>query len=407
MRHALRPVLTVWLAWLLLMMGVNLATPLYAVYAKQFHFSSLVLTAIFATYAVVLVPSLILFGRLSDRIGRRLVIEIGLASAIAGLALFAAAQSTVWLFGARALQGLAVGMIGGAATAALVELDPDDDRRRAALLAGLAQSAGSGLGPITAGLLAQWAPASRQLCYVVLVAATLVAAVLVVRLPESGEGAREPWRIQWPRVPRRARSGFVRVSLTAGVVWATLALFLSIVPSYTGTILKTKNLALLAAVAALALLASAGAQLAERRLAPNVRRDQAIGLALLAAGLVAVVGAGPLGSLPLLIVGALCAGAGHGLAFINAQQELNDLAPSERRGEVTAAFIAAIYTIVAAAVIAAGALDRWLSLPASVGAVSGVLVLLALVAAISDIRPRTLRRRWRPTASSRREATPG
>jgi hypothetical protein len=31
MRHALRPVLTVWLAWLLLMVGVNLATPLYAV----------------------------------------------------------------------------------------------------------------------------------------------------------------------------------------------------------------------------------------------------------------------------------------------------------------------------------------------------------------------------------------
>jgi MFS family permease len=126
--------------------------------------SSLVLTAIFATYAVVLVPSLILFGRLSDRIGRRLVIEIGLASALAGLALFAAAPSTVWLLGARALQRLAVGMIGGAATAALVELDPDGDRRRAALLAGLAQSAGSGLGPIAAGLLAQWAPAPRQPC---------------------------------------------------------------------------------------------------------------------------------------------------------------------------------------------------------------------------------------------------
>ena len=66
--------LKVWAAWLVLMAGANLATPLYAVYARRFDFSSLVLTSIFATYAIVLVPSLILFGRLSDRLGRRPVI---------------------------------------------------------------------------------------------------------------------------------------------------------------------------------------------------------------------------------------------------------------------------------------------------------------------------------------------
>src|SRR5437764_2295503 len=104
------------------MAGANLATPLYAVYARHFHFSSLVLTAIFATYAFVLVPALVLFGRLSDRLGRRRVIALGLATAAGGLALFAAAEGELWLFAARLLQGLAVGMISGAATAALVEL---------------------------------------------------------------------------------------------------------------------------------------------------------------------------------------------------------------------------------------------------------------------------------------------
>jgi cytochrome bd-type quinol oxidase subunit 2 len=53
------PVTIVWLAWLVLMAGANLATPLYAVYAERFHFSSLVLTLVFATYAFALVPSLI------------------------------------------------------------------------------------------------------------------------------------------------------------------------------------------------------------------------------------------------------------------------------------------------------------------------------------------------------------
>src|SRR5581483_6810255 len=140
------------------MAGANLATPLYAVYAHRFGFSSLVLTTIFATYAAVLVPTLVLFGRLSDRVGRRPVVVGGLAVAAGGLALFCFADGPVWLYAARAVQGLAVGMISGAATAALVELDPHGDRRRAALFAGLAQAGGSAAGPMVAGVLAQWAP---------------------------------------------------------------------------------------------------------------------------------------------------------------------------------------------------------------------------------------------------------
>jgi MFS family permease len=400
MQRGFRPVLTVWLAWLILTAGVNLATPLYAVYAQRFDFSSLVLTAIFATYAVVLVPALIVFGRLSDRVGRRLVILLGLAFAIGALALFAAAQTTLWLFGARAVQGLAVGMISGAATAALVELDPDGDRRRAALLAGLAQAGGSAAGPLFAGVVAQWLPAPRQLCFLVALGATALAAVFVLRLPESDDRGREPWRIQRPRVPREIASPFARVSLTAGVVWATVALFLSIVPSYARDILETKNLALLAAIAALALLASSGAQIAARRFAGAGRRDQAIGLVVLAAGLAGVVVAAPLGSLALLASGAAAAGVGHGLAFMNAQQELNEIAPGERRGEVTSAFLACIYAIVALSVVATGVLNEWFSLPFSVDAVAVVLVLLSLAAAAWQMD--ILRGRPRPASTSQR-----
>jgi MFS family permease len=117
-----------------------------------------VLTSIFATYAFVLVPSLVLFERLSDRFGGRPVIVAGLLVACGGLLLFAFAEGESWLYGARALQGLAVGMISGAATAALVELDPQDDRRRAAMFAGLARAGGSAAGPLLADVLAQWAP---------------------------------------------------------------------------------------------------------------------------------------------------------------------------------------------------------------------------------------------------------
>jgi MFS family permease len=381
-----KPLVGLWLVWIVLMSGANLATPLYAVYAADFGFSSLVLTAIFATYAFVLVPSLIVFGRLSDRFGRRPVLFVGLLTACAALAVFAAADGAAWLFAARALQGLAVGMISGAATSALVELDPRQDRRRAALLAGLAQAGGSALGPLFAGVLAQWAPDPLRLCFLVALGTTAAAAAATLALPESSQGTREPWHVDWPRVPREVRADFARVSVTAATVWATVALFLSILPSYVRSTLGTHNLALISVIAAIALLASCCAQIAAQRVAGSRRRDQAVGLALLAAGLGAVIVAAPLSSLALMLVAATAAGAGHGLAFLNAQQELNELAPPQRRGEVTAAFISAIYFLVATAVISTGVLAEWFSLSLSVTIVAATLMTLAAATATWQLR---------------------
>jgi MFS family permease len=272
-------------------------------------------------------------------------------------------------------------MISGAATAALVELDPRASRRRAALGAGLAQAGGSALGPLVAGVLAEWAPYPLQLGYLVTLGLTLVAAGFVLRLPESGERAREPWRPQWPRVPREIRGPFLRVGLTAGAVWATMALFLSIVPSYAESLLSTKNLAAVAAIAAVALVASFVAQALLERIEGSHRRDQAIGCVLVALGLAGVVSAAPSGAAALLVAGSVVAGAGHGIAFLTAQQELNELAPDERRGEVTAAFIACIYFLVATFVIATGLLGSLFSLDAAVESVGAVLLAVALAAA--------------------------
>jgi MFS family permease len=377
MSNALRPSLSVCAAWLVLMAGANLATPLYAVYAERFCFSNLVLTAVFATYAVVLVPALIVFGRLSDRFGRRPVVLIGLGLACVALELFAAADGPGWLFAARAVQGLAVGTISGAATAALVEVDPDGNRRRAALLAGLAQAGGSATGPLLAGVLAEWAPKPLELSYFVGIAATVAAAALILRLPEPVGGDREPWRVQLPRVPEDIRAPFLRVSLTAATVWAAMGLLLSIVPSYAADLLKTDNLALLALIAALALLASCVAQLVVTYRQGQPARDQAVGLGLLGVGLSVLIVGAPLKSLPLMIVGAIAAGFGHGLAFLNAQQELNEVAPQERRGEVTAAFIACIYALLATSVVGAGLLDEYLSLTVAVSVIAACLAALA------------------------------
>jgi MFS family permease len=372
----LRPLLTVFVGWLWVMAGVNLAAPLYAVYADEFGFNGLVLTTVFAMYAGTLVAALLLCGRLADRFGRRPVLLAGLLTGCVALAVFAAATSTGWLYAARGLQGVAVGLISGPATAALVEIDPRRETRRPALLAGLAQAVGSGLGPVLSGCLAEWAPAPLRLSYVVGLAGTLVAVGFTWFLPERATG-REPWRVQWPRVPRGIRSDFLRVGLTAGLVWAALALYLSVVPSYVAELLDTDNLALLGVNSALACFASAGSQIWARGHGRDQHHSQAAGLVLLAVGLVLLVVSSASHSLPVVLTGAIVTGVGHGIAFVHAQHELNTLAPPERRAEVSAAFVCCVYVLVGGSVIGVGLIDQ------AAGLTRGVTVVGILLTAAS------------------------
>jgi MFS family permease len=340
-------------ALFVLVAGANLATPLYAVYRERFGFSSIVLTLVFATYQLVLCPSLLVFGQLSDRLGRRPVIAGGLTVAMAGLALFALARGTGWLFAARAVQGLAVGAASGAATAALVELAPSGAEARAALLSTLAQAGGSAAGPLVGGMLAEWAPAPRTTAFVaglVVTGAVLAGVLALPRMPGPRGGA---WRMQRPSVPPEIRARFARLALTAAAAWAVAGLYLSVVPSYVGSLLDTSNLALEGAIAALMLLASCAAQVVFRR-GGAAERDQSLGLALVVVSLGALVAAFPGHSLTLVLLAAVVGGIGHGMAFLGAQTDVNAIAPPDRRGEVTAAFFVCVYLGVAVSAIGVG-----------------------------------------------------
>ena len=65
----------------LLFFAAAAPSPLYGVYQSRWRFSTIMLTAVFAAYAVLLLATLLVFGRASDYLGRRRVILAGLASA--------------------------------------------------------------------------------------------------------------------------------------------------------------------------------------------------------------------------------------------------------------------------------------------------------------------------------------
>jgi hypothetical protein len=117
--------------------------------------------------------------------------------------------------------------------------------------------------------------------------------------------------------------------------------------------LHSQNLALIGPITAIALACSCLAQIATRRGAPPAHA-QAGGLIALACGMVFLVLAAPTHSAAVLIIGAVLAGVGHGVAFLAAQDDLTRIAPSDQRAEVSAAFYVCIYLGVALPVIGIG-----------------------------------------------------
>src|ERR1700712_2650108 len=82
----------------------------YPLYAAEWHLTPTTTNAIFAVYPIALVVVLIVFGDLSDHIGRRASIVLGLVAMLVGVLLFAVAPSVGWVFVGRAFMGLGVGL---------------------------------------------------------------------------------------------------------------------------------------------------------------------------------------------------------------------------------------------------------------------------------------------------------
>jgi len=168
----------------------TLPTPLYPLYEQAFHFSQIMLTVIYAVYVVGTVTAMFFFGRLSDQVGRRLVVLISLGIAAAGALVCVFAQGTWWLFPARILSGLGIALVSGAATAWIVESEPDANKAAATQIAIGANSLGLAIGSLMAGFLAQYAPWPLRLSYLVFIVLLIPVALVIWKTQETVQKAR-------------------------------------------------------------------------------------------------------------------------------------------------------------------------------------------------------------------------
>jgi len=368
-----------WLLALVLtatMLGTTLPTPLYVIYQSRWHFSAALVTVTFAVYAAAVIATLLLAGRSSDQAGRKPVLAVALGASALSTVVFILAPDLGALIAARIVSGLSAGLMTGTATATLTELVPATASRRASLVATAANMAGLGLGPLVAGLFAQYAPDPTRLVFEFYLAVLAVAGLILLLVPETVRVRTRPaLRFAGLGVPERGRGEFIAAGVAAFAAFALLGLFSSLVPGFIAGQLHQGNHAVQGAVVFLLLAVATGTQVAVSRF--NSNRVILAGLGLFLAALGLIVAALAMSGMALFLAGTVTGGVAVGAIFLGSLATANRLAPAERRGHALSAFFVACYLGLIIPVVGVGVLSEF------TGTFPAVLTFSILLAALS------------------------
>lgn len=342
----------------------HVPTPLYAAWQEAWGFSSTALTAVFSVYVLGVVLTLLTMGSLSDQVGRRQMLVPGLVFIVCGSIVFLLAGDIYQLGLARLLTGIGTGLVTGAATAAVVELDPDDNWARSATRAALAFTLGCSAGPALSSMALRWTGHAFIWPFLAVIVLGVVSIVLLLMTPwPAGVGQRQPdfrlrnWRPTRITVPRPLLGTFLFAAAVISLAWSTGSLYSSLGPSIARDLAGVTDLAMAGLFASGWQLVAGLSQFAGQRQPFN--RLIMLGPALLISGLAALAGAVLLGSVWLFSLATLATAMGAGTVGVIATVTIARSAPPAERAGMTSAFYLAAYMTMATVVLGIGfASDR-------------------------------------------------
>lgn len=325
-----------------LLVGANLATPLYPLLQANLGLSPLGITTVFASYVLALVSTLMIAGHWSDHIGRRAALILAVLAGLAGGAVFAQAEGLAALAAGRALQGVAVALATGASAAALRELLPSRPEW-ASRFTLLASAGGVAAGPVIGGALSLL-PGPTTAPYVVhsAVLAGMLVPLYLLRArpaikPPSGPRPIKALAPRRPSVSAEARGAFWLASAVGFLSFAVFGFCLSLAPGYFGQAVQVDSRPLIGALAGLTLGASALSQL----LAIRGRYVVPAGLAVLGMSMLFLAAAVAWSSPLLLVLASISAGLGQGVAFNTVFNDVAGKVEASRHAQI----ISTLYVI--------------------------------------------------------------
>ncbi|MFJ8009990.1 MFS transporter [Streptomyces fagopyri] len=361
-------------------------TPLYAVYQAEWGFTPVTTTLVFGVYAIAVLVSLLVLGRLSDHLGRRPVLLAALAAQAAAMVVFATAQGVPELMTGRVIQGLSTGAALGAVGAGMLDID----KPRGTVANSFAPGLGTATGSLASAFLVQYLPAPTHLVYLALLAVLALQAVGVTFMRETLPPTPGALATLIPdvKLPRTVRRAVLNAAPVLVAVWALAGFYASLGPALVRSLTHSTS----AVYGGLALFVLAGVAAAATlvfRAAP-ARGVMLTGIATLVAGVALTLVAVETGSSAVFFCGSAVAGVGFGSGFQGGIRTVLPLtAAHERSGVLSLLYVVSYLGMGVPSVIAgylvvhAGGL---LATAREYGAAVIALALLALVGLLTDRR---------------------
>ncbi|WP_377189436.1 MFS transporter [Ruegeria meonggei] len=315
--------------------AVNLQAPLYDAYAAQSDVGATAVTIAFAAYVGGLMPTLLLLGGLSDRIGRRVPIALALILGAAATALLVQMPSWTSLVIARFMLGVGTGLATTAGTAYMTEILGVDRAKTAALIVTSATSLGFGGGALATGIsLGFQGPTLLPVSYIVLFLIAPALAVIALALPRVDT----PRPVSLLRLPVFPAGTWVFGAAMA-LAWSTTGMTIAVVPlelaandlgGWTGLVIF------------LAIFVGFLCQPIARRMTNE--RALALGFVLIPLGFLVLLAGVWLKLLTLVLLGTcITSAASYGFTYLASLAEVSLRAPNERARATAGLFVYAYF----------------------------------------------------------------
>jgi MFS family permease len=358
-------------------------TPLYATYQVSWHFTPTTTTVVFGVYALAVLASLLVFGRLSDHTGRRPVLLAALTVQVISLVVFTTADGVSGLLAARIIQGLSTGAALGAIGAGMLDID----RPRGTLANAVSPGMGSGLGAILSGLAVRYLPAPTHLIYLALLGVIVLQAFGVALMRETvtrSGGALASLRPEI-RLPRTVRAHMLTAAPVLIVVWALAALYGALGPALVQALTGSDDV-ILGGLSLTVLAAFGVASIFTLRNA-SARMVMLTGIAALVVGVAITLLALTTRSAAVFFVGTAVSGVGFGSGFQGAiRTVLPRVAAHERAGVLSLLFVISYLGLGVPAVAAGFLATHGAGLIGAARYYGAVLIVLAVFAMLSLVR---------------------
>jgi MFS transporter, DHA1 family, tetracycline resistance protein len=209
------------------LLGFGIVLPLLPFYASEYGASATTVGFVVGVYSLMQFFFTPVWGRLSDRVGRRPIIILSLSGSVVGYLIFAFAQSIPVLMISRILAGIAAANI-STAQAYITDITTSENRAKGMGIIGAAFGLGFIFGPVTGGVLSTYGTTIGLPGNLLpgIAASALSLAALLLALFVLGESRPAGLAVSKGRPPQFDPAVWRRVATDRSLVRVLVSLFL-------------------------------------------------------------------------------------------------------------------------------------------------------------------------------------